>query len=60
MKTKQEPMTHHQAIEQYYGGLVEIAIKPFPWKCKCGHKGALSVTDIFAHVKDGHGEKLKG
>lgn len=56
---KHEPITHNQAIEQYYGGLIEIAAKPFPWKCKCGHKGAFNVKGIFDHVTDVHGEKLK-
>lgn len=59
MKSKKEPITHEQAINEFYGGVLKLAESPFPWKCKCKGGKAYSMRELFEHVTEGHGEKLK-
>lgn len=56
---KTEPITHQQAVDQYYGGVIKLSETAFPWKCNCGYKNAYSIKDIFNHITEVHGERLK-
>ncbi len=70
MKQKREPVTHEEALSIFYGGVIELAHKPLPFRCKCDgttykvkdwdgeylDTAVMSLPETFKHIRSYHKE----